>query len=133
MQPVKSDLKVLLTIIAIRKLRQLKHINMAISLNIDRSSYSRLERGEVSMSQRKFSEIAEALSTSMYTILMIANALDKIDIGEKHVKEILSLFLQICAREPVQLDFQPGELRFIFYVIKRFYPKMTAPANTPGV
>jgi transcriptional regulator with XRE-family HTH domain len=62
----KVDLLIAAKLRRIREIRDLKQEDMAKLLSISRSSYGKLERGEVSLSIGRLNEIAESLTTPLW-------------------------------------------------------------------
>lgn len=125
MQHYKYDLKVLVVLRAIRELRCLSQHYMSVLLGTDRSVYSRLENGKVTITPGKLVEIAIVLKTTAQAILAIASVIDQIkfddeSIGLKIQKALGSLSLEGGEK----IDFTSTELRIIFMNVKRYYPKM---------
>jgi transcriptional regulator with XRE-family HTH domain len=114
------ELKIVVTITAIRKLRGVKQYTLADFLNIDRSSYSKLESGKVNMSRNKLTKIADFLDTSINSILLIAYSIDPLELERRDIQEISKGLL---TRVGEQKFFSAEELYYIFMTIKRIYLK----------
>ena len=93
MRHFKFDLRIQLVLIALRKHKGIKQETMCIPLNLDRTSYSRIENGRTAISFGQLQVIAEELGVSTEIIRMFANAFEISDFEHKSIDEILSNFI----------------------------------------
>jgi transcriptional regulator with XRE-family HTH domain len=123
MKPLEYDYKVIRTVKALRELRQIKQLVLADALGLERSTYSRIENGELPITFGQLKIIAKELNTSVFQIMAIADADDDIDFNLTSLSDILVRFVLMSDTKGPRVTFAEEELEFIITKIKGFYSK----------
>jgi transcriptional regulator with XRE-family HTH domain len=123
MKLLEYDLKIIKTVKALRELRGIKQVIVANALEIDRTTYTRVENGEVAITAGQLKIIASALNTSTFQIMAIADADDNIDFKMTSLSDILVRFVLMSKELGDKINFSEEELEFIIGKIKSFYFK----------
>ena len=123
MQYLEYDLKLMLALRAVRKIRGLKQVNVANDLGIDRSYYCRIENGEVPVSTGQLRQIALALNTTLNCLQSIADVISNVDLESATAEEISQKFFISPLTENHNF-FTKSELLTIFFEAKKKNPKL---------
>lgn len=123
MKLLEYDLKVIRTVKALRELRQVKQVTIALALDIDRTTYSRIENGELPISFGQLKIIASELNTSVFQIMAIADADDDLDFKMTSLSDILVRFVLMHEGKSQKIAFTEVELEYIIGKIKTHYSK----------
>jgi transcriptional regulator with XRE-family HTH domain len=123
MKLLEYDLKVIRTVKALRELRKLKQFIIANALGIDRTTYSRIENGELPISFGQLKIIAGELDTSVFQIMAIADADDDLDFKMTSLSDILVRFVLMNEGKDSKITFSEEEFEFIIGKIKAHYSK----------
>lgn len=121
MHQLSYDLKICSTIKALRQLRQIKQSTLAEVLQVDQSTYCRIERGETTITPAQLKIIAEALQTSLFQILTIADADESKNFKLKSLSNLLIKFVVLFEEANEKLNFSEEELHFIVSKIRLNY------------
>lgn len=121
MHQLSYDLKICSTIKALRQLRQIKQATLAKVLEVDQSTYCRIERGETTITPAQLKIIAGALQTSLFQILTIAEVDDSKNFKLKALSNLLIKFVLLFEEANEKLNFSEEELHFIVSKIRLNY------------
>lgn len=119
MQRSKYNLSLVGIIVGIRKLRSLKQIYIASRLDIDRSSYSRLEAAKAAFTPDRLKRIADCLETPVADMLLLADMIAGLDTGT----ELRSAFFATYTQHTAQTIFSHEELQRILTEVTTLYLK----------
>ncbi|WP_317899531.1 helix-turn-helix domain-containing protein [Aurantibacillus circumpalustris] len=124
MKPQEYDLRIVKVIKALRGTSFIKQINLANALNIDQSTYSRIEKGELSFSPGQLKIVAQALQTSHFQILTLADCDNIIDFNTTSYTQTLIKFILMITEKRQDLNFTMEELDFLISKIKEKQSEM---------
>lgn len=117
------NLKIARTIKALRELRRVKQQVLADNLFMGRSTYCKIENGEILLNPGQLKVIAETLNTSVFQIFAIAEADELINFKSTCLSEILISFVLMHKPETYHLNIGEEGLTFIIEKIKKSYHK----------
>jgi transcriptional regulator with XRE-family HTH domain len=117
------NLKIARTIKALRELRRVKQQVLADNLCIGRTSYSKIENGEILLNPGQLKIIAQTMNTSVFQIFAIAEADELINFKSTCLSDILLWFVSHNHEKPYQIDLGEEGLTFIIEKIKTNYYK----------
>lgn len=123
MNQQEYNLKIARAIKALRELRRVKQQIVADNLSLGRSSYCKIENGEIILNPGQLKVIAQTLNITVFQIFAIAEADDIINFKSTCLSDILLWF--VLNKTEKQYQFEIGEegLTFIIESIKRSYYK----------
>jgi transcriptional regulator with XRE-family HTH domain len=121
MKQLGYNFKVAHAIKAMRKLRGLTQNQVADALCIERSVYSKLENGETAIVVDYLKLISDVLATSVFQILVIAEADILINFKLTSLSDILIRYTLLMEGRTAELTLSDDELKFIITKVKSFY------------
>jgi transcriptional regulator with XRE-family HTH domain len=124
MKPLEYDLKIIKIIKALRAPAILKQINLAHALDIDQSSYSRIERGDLAMTPGQLKIVANLLQTSHFQVLALADSTDNKEFKSTSLSEILIKTTLMLEGKTNDLNFTEDEMEFVISKIREKYAEM---------
>ena len=122
MNQYQYDKSVALTIKSIRELKRIKQFIVANSLNIDQSVYSRIERGETTITPGQLKIISQALAVSNFQILSIVEyeLFDKcVNAKSESLTTIISNFVLSFQGYEIKERFNEMDYEFIIELIRK--------------
>lgn len=124
MKHLDYDLQVMQIVKALREQQCLKHNNLALPLKINRTTYSRIEKGEIAFTPGQLRIMAKELNTNHFHILSCADAFDDYGFNATSFLEVLIKFILMSEGKGTDVNFTNDELDFIISKIKEKYAQV---------
>jgi transcriptional regulator with XRE-family HTH domain len=121
MKQTGYNFRIARTIKALRKMRVLTQNEMAEALCVNRSSYSKLENGEVAITVECLKIVSKILETSVFQIHVMVEADILIDFKLTCLSEILIRYTNLIVKLGDEPVLNKSELEFIIKKIKSFH------------
>ena len=118
------DLELIQMIKTLRMRSGFKHINLADSLGISRSTYSRIENGETVFTPAQLKIMAHELQTNHIQLLLVNDANGDNKFHNTTLSTILIKTIKMAEGDFEKIDFSEAELYFVIDLIKKQYEKM---------
>jgi transcriptional regulator with XRE-family HTH domain len=118
MRHLEYDLKLAMTIKAYRELRQIKQSVLANAINVSKTTYSKIESGEIAITPGLLKIISINLGTSNFQILAIVEANEVFTENYIPLSELLLNYAKIIAGIDTKQILTHDELEFIIKKIK---------------
>lgn len=113
------NINIAAVIYALRKWKGLHQLYYANVLNIDRSTYGRMESGKAGIAATRLKEIADVFCVSLTSLHAFADTIAHIDFKNMGISHMLSLFESRNSAE--KENFTSEELHIIFSYIKVYF------------
>ena len=125
MKPLNYDLKVVDIIKALRQSNNIKQMNFACDLNIDQSTYCRVEKGELALSSAQVKIAAHICKTNHIQVLTLADSeCDKENFLGTSFSELLIRFTLMYEGKGSHVNFTEEEMEFVISMIRKKYKEI---------
>jgi hypothetical protein len=124
MKHLDYDIQVMRIIKALREQRSLKHKNLALPLDINRTTYGRIEKGKIAFTPGQLRIMAKELNTTHFHILTCADAFDDYGFKANSFIEVLLKFILMTEGKGSDVNFTQDELDFIISKLKEKYAQV---------
>ena len=124
MKPLDYDLKLIELVKVLRERNGFKHINLADPLGIDRTTYGRMENGELGFTPGQLKVMAHELKTNHYQLQLLVDSKGDNEFYNTTLSTILIKSIKMIECKGGQIEFSEEELNFIISLIKKKYEEM---------
>jgi transcriptional regulator with XRE-family HTH domain len=124
MPQLNYDLKLMEIIKGLRQQSQLKHVNLAKALNVDRTTYGRMECGESAITPGQLRIIAHHLKTNHFQILSLADAHFNEPMHSSTFSTILIKAILTVEGKGDTIEFTNSEFEFVIETLRKKYDEM---------
>lgn len=124
MKPLPYDLELMELVKALRERSGFKHINLADSIGVERSTYSRMERGELSFSPGQFKIMCHELKTNHHQLYFLVDSKYDKEFYNTTLSTILIKTIKMLEGKNENINFSEQELFFVINLIKNKYKEM---------
>jgi transcriptional regulator with XRE-family HTH domain len=124
MKPLPYDIELIELVKTLRERYGYKHINMAEALDIDRSTYSRFESGDLAFSPGQLKIMAKELRTNHHQLQFLVDSKGEREFFNTTFSTILISTIKMIEGKNEAINFSEAELHFVISVIKNKYEEM---------
>lgn len=124
MKPLDYDLKLIALIKTLRERNGFKHINLADPIGVDRTTYGRMENGELAFSPGRLKIMAHELQTNHLQLLILTDSKSDTQFYNTTFSTILIKAIKLAEGRDEPIQFSEAELNFVIAHIKRKYHEM---------
>lgn len=124
MKPLLYDLELMKLIKALRERSGFKHINLSDAIGVDRSTYSRMESGELCFTPGQFKIMAHTLETNQYQLYFLVDSKGDKQFFNTTLSTILIKTIKMLEGKDAAIEFSEAELMFVINLIKKKYEEM---------
>lgn len=126
MKQLPYDKELMKLITQLRERTGYKHVNLSNDLGIDRSTYSRMEHGDLGFTPGQLKIMAHSMKTSHYQLMALVDSKFEGDFYSSTFSTILIKALKMIEGQDEKICFSQEELRFVISVIQKKYEDMWA-------
>lgn len=113
MRHLEYDIRLAITIKAIRVMRRIKQSVVAAALKTEQTTYCRIEQGEIAITPGQLKIIANVLDSSMFQILAIVDTVYLNNSNYENMSENLIKIVQMLERIKTTQPIKEDELLYI--------------------
>jgi len=124
MKPLAYDIELIELVKALRERNGFKHVNLADAIGVDRSTYSRMECGELGFTPGQFKIMANALKTNQYQLYFLVDSKGDKQFYNTTLSTILIKTIKMLEGKANEIEFSEEELFFVINLIKKKYEEM---------
>lgn len=124
MKPLDYDLRLISLIKTLRERNGFKHINLSEPIGVDRTTYGRMENGELAFSPGQLKIMAHELHTNHLQLLILADSKYDEHFYNTTFSTILIKAIKMAEGRDEQIHFSEAELNFVIAHIKRKFEEM---------
>lgn len=118
MRHIEYDIKLAITIKAIRELKKIKQLVLAMALNVEQATYCRIEHGEIAITPGQLKIISKELRVSNFQILSIVELADLINMKQTYLPDLILKLVQMFEDGKIKNLLTSMEVKFIIGKIK---------------
>ncbi len=124
MKPLDYDLKLISLIKTLRERNGFKHVNLAHPLGVDRTTYGRMENGELAFTPGQLQIMAHELQTNHLQLLILTDSKYDPQFYNTTFSTILIKVIKMAEGRDEPIQFSEAELSFVIAHLKRKYEEM---------
>lgn len=124
MKPNQYDVQLMKVVKTLREREGFKLINLANPLGIDRSTYGRIEKGELGFTPGQLKIMAHQLKTNHYQLQLLVDTKDEKQGSNTSLSAMLIKLLKLIDDQNTALDFNEDELHYVISILTKKYEDM---------
>lgn len=124
MKPLAYDLQLIELVKVLRERNRFKHINLSGPLGIDRTTYGRMENGELGFTPGQLKIMAHELKTNHYQLQLLVDSKGEKQFYNTTLSTLLIKSIKMIEGTAEHIEFSEEELNFIISLIKKKYEEM---------
>lgn len=121
MKQLPYDKELMKLVCQLRERGGFKHINLSNCLNIDRTTYGRMESGDLGFTPGQLMIMAQSLKTSHYQLMALVDTKLEYKFLNTSFSTLLIKALKMIEGKDEEISFNEDELQFIISVLHKKY------------
>lgn len=124
MKQLQYDKELMKLVAQLRERTGYKHVNLSNCIGVDRSTYGRMEHGDLGFTPGQLRIMAQSLKTSHYQLMALVDSKFENKIYSNKLPSILIKALKMIEGQDEEINFSEAELQFVISVLKKKYEEM---------
>jgi DNA-binding XRE family transcriptional regulator len=121
MKQLEYDKELMKLVTELRERTGFKHINLSNCLGIDRTTYGRMEHGDLGFTPGQFRIMAQSLKTNHFQLMALVETKFEDKFFNTTFSSLLIKALKMIQGDEEEISFSASELQFVIKVLQNKY------------